>query len=137
MKYTTQQFMAMTIWGESRGENLYSQFLTGWTIHNRWWEKGWYGDTIKDVILKPKQFSCWNEGDPNRVKMLLEMDKCEDGGCSKEMDQAMYIADGILTGRVINTSQGVNHYHANTVKPFWAKGREPLIVEGNHLFYKL
>jgi hypothetical protein len=32
---------------------------------------------------------------------------------------------------------GANHYHANSVKPYWIKGKTPTKIIGNHLFYKL
>ena len=31
----------------------------------------------------------------------------------------------------------LNHYHADYVKPYWAKGKKPVAVIGKHKFYKL
>lgn len=61
---------AMAIWGEARGECLASKMGVAWTIINRVRRNGWFGKGLVGVILKPKQFSCFNEGDPNRDKML-------------------------------------------------------------------
>lgn len=61
---------AMAIWGEARGDCLASKMGVAWTIINRVRRGGWYGSGLRGVILKPKQFSCFNHGDPNREKML-------------------------------------------------------------------
>lgn len=50
-------------------------------IMNRVNRGGWYGASIKDVVLKPYQFSCWNATDPNRAKIdaLTEADLAASG----------------------------------------------------------
>jgi len=32
--------------------------------------------------------------------------------------------------------EGVMHYHAAEVSPFWAEGHEPVKQIGNHVFYE-
>ena len=60
---------AKTIWAEARGEPLDGQIAVANVILNRARQGGWWGDDVVKVCRKPKQFSCWNDGDPNRAKM--------------------------------------------------------------------
>ena len=60
---------AKTIWAEARGEPLEGQIAVANVILNRARQGGWWGDDIAEVCCKPKQFSCWNGGDPNRARM--------------------------------------------------------------------
>ena len=60
---------AKTIWAEARGEPLEGQIAVSNVILNRARQGGWWGDDVVKVCRKPKQFSCWNKGDPNRAKM--------------------------------------------------------------------
>jgi len=60
---------AKTIWAEARGEPLEGQIAVANVILNRARQGGWWGDDVAGVCCKPKQFSCWNESDPNRAKM--------------------------------------------------------------------
>lgn len=74
--------LALTLWGEARGEPIDGKKAVAWVVRNRM-EKAaaWkaargrnhplYGDgTVQGVVLRPWQFSCWNKGDPNMPKML-------------------------------------------------------------------
>ena len=60
---------AKTIWAEARGEPLEGQIAVANVILNRARQGGWWGDDVAGVCCKSKQFSCWNEGDPNRARM--------------------------------------------------------------------
>ena len=62
--------LAMLIWGEARGENAEGKLAVGWVVRNRTALQPRFGIGWKGVILKPWQFSCFNENDPNRVKLL-------------------------------------------------------------------
>lgn len=58
----------ITIWQESRGEPYEGKVAVGEVFRNRMRERGFFGDgTLAGTLLKSKQFSGWNEGDPNRI----------------------------------------------------------------------
>jgi spore germination cell wall hydrolase CwlJ-like protein len=59
---------ARTLYGEARGETEIGQRAVAWVMRNRLYS-GKYGHTLASVCMWPLQFSCWNEKDPNRVKM--------------------------------------------------------------------
>ena len=62
--------MAGTLWGEARNQGDEGMIAVGNVIMNRVKAKSWYGDHIKGVCLKAWQFSCWNDDDPNKEKIL-------------------------------------------------------------------
>ena len=120
---------AKTIWGESRGESIEGQIAVAHVIVNRAARGGWWGSTIPGVCVKPKQFSCWNEGDPNRAKMGdIDLD-------DHAFARAVSIAAGVLSGDLPDTTGGATHYHTAAIAPSWATGHEPSARVGNHVFY--
>ena len=65
-----RDILARTLWGEARGEGFDGQIAVAWTIRNRVFDgkaKSWWGEGYAEVCLKPWQFSCWNQNDPNYV----------------------------------------------------------------------
>jgi cell wall hydrolase len=73
--------LAQTIWGEARGERLEGRAAVGYVIlHRADLARDWlrryrrrhilYGDgSVAGACLQRLQFSCWNEGDPNRAHL--------------------------------------------------------------------
>jgi len=123
--------MARTIWGEARGEGQLGMQAVANVIMNRVNRGGWWGATISDVVLKPYQFSTWNESDANRNK-ARSVDTS---------DQAFWTASKIASmaynGQLTDVTNGATHYHAKSVTPAWAVGQTPVATIGNHVFYKL
>ena len=122
--------LAMVIYGEARGEPIEGQVAIGNVIKNRLENKERFGGNWKEVILKKWQFSCFNENDPNRVKMLdPELDIWE---------QCYVIADAIFFDHFRDNVSGANHYvNPKIAQPKWIEGGKPVKVIGNHSFYKL
>jgi spore germination cell wall hydrolase CwlJ-like protein len=65
---------ALCIWREARGSSFLAKVCVGWVILNRVARGGWWGDTVRFVILKPWQFSSFNESDPNSAKYPADND---------------------------------------------------------------
>lgn len=121
-------YMARTIYGEARGEGTRGMQAVGNVIMNRVKAGGWYGASIKDVVLKPYQFSCWNEGDPNRTIIL--------NATAAQLSSARNIAAKIIDGTLSDITGGATHYHAKSITPYWAKTLTKTATIGNHIFYK-
>lgn len=121
-------YMARTIYGEARGEGMQGMQAVGNVIMNRVKQGGWYGASVKDVVLKPYQFSCWNEGDPNRQKILNATDA--------QLATARSIAEKIIDGILGDITGGATHYHAKSINPYWAASMTKTVTIGNHIFYK-
>jgi spore germination cell wall hydrolase CwlJ-like protein len=154
--------LAQTIWGEARQEGTKGMIAVGNVIKNRAEaNKKMFGQGIKGVALKPKQFSCWNEGDPNREKLkdilqydkLVSMRKSPTGEPFNEWFQkfkntgeyleyksylkAKEIAKQVLDGTVPDPTKGAVYYHTLDVKPIWRTKLDQVAQYGNHVFYTL
>lgn len=122
---------AETVYGEARGESAEGRVAVACVIRNRWLKGFRRAHTVTEVCLAPKQFSCWNESDPNR-KILDN----EDYGCLEPvffgcLESMRYV----LLHPSFDPTKGSLHYHAKQVKPNWSEGKTPVYVVGNHMFY--
>lgn len=120
-------YLARTIYGEARGEGIKGMQAVANVVMNRVKAASWYGASVKDVCLKPKQFSCWNEGDPNRAVILAATDA--------QLATARSIAEQAIAGTLPDITGGATHYHAKSVNPYWATSMTKTATIGNHVFY--
>jgi spore germination cell wall hydrolase CwlJ-like protein len=127
--------LARTLWGEARGESVRGIEAVAAVVLNRVAvarARGgfWWGGSVADVCRKPRQFSCWNEGDPNRVKLLAV------GADDPVFNTCRRIARRAVAGLLDDPTGGATHYHARGIEPRWAVGRSPCAEIGRHLFYR-
>ncbi len=136
MNAQDRDVLARTLYGEARGEYARSGIAAfiaiGNVVMNRVQRGGWYGRTVAEVCLKPQQFSCWNEGDPNRFLL----DKA-DLGTNSLFRLITTVVENLDSQRWPDLTGGCDHYHAASCHPSWAKGRNVQVHLGNHLFYQL
>ena len=121
--------MARTLWGEARGEGATGMQAVANVISNRVKRGGWYGATYQEVCLKPYQFSCWNDTDPNYNK-LLNVNKSD-----SQFAQAVQIATKAYNGELDDITGGAINYHAKNANPYWSKTMTKTARIGNHIFY--
>lgn len=126
--------LARTIYGEARGETVRGKEAVACVILNRVArakKRGgyWWGETVEQVCLKPWQFSCWNENDPNRPKIV----NVEPG--HRVFDVCLRIARRAVSGCLQDPTQGAMHYHTQDANPPWSRGRPASAEIGRHLFY--
>jgi spore germination cell wall hydrolase CwlJ-like protein len=139
MSKGSTEILARTIFGEARGEykdfegGLASLIAVGNVVMNRAGLKGTYGQSIEEICLKPRQFSCWNTGDPNRA--LLMQDIIAD----PIFALCRLVAAKVVSGEWPDLTKGSDHYHAITLPavPTWARNQKPKARFGQHLFYQL
>lgn len=128
--------LARTIYGEARGEygncegGICSLIAVGNVVMNRVKAKTWFGNSIQDVCYKPKQFSCWNDGDPN---LPLLQGKIID----PIFDICTEVASKVASDEWPDITKGSDHYHTVSISPDWAAGQKPKVRIAKHLFYKL
>lgn len=130
--------LARTIWGEARGEPNADAGMraVAHVVLNRRDHPCWWGRSVKGVCLKPFQFSCWNESDPNRTKLLAV------GTGDAVFALALSIAAELValdpTNRArIDTTGGATHYYArNIAAPAWTAHAVLTVRIGNHVFFK-
>ena len=118
--------LAKTIYGEARGENIETMFSVGWVIRNRL-KSGRHGNTYKDVVLQPKQFSCWNKNDPN-YKIIKGKIK------GRLWEVCIGVAIVVMqSAEKHNPVMGVRHYYDKSLDsnpPYWAEEGESMSVYG-------
>ena len=144
-----QDILALTLFGEARGEPIEGQIAVGQVIRNRVridigndGRPDWWGEGYRGVCLAPKQFSCWNDGDPtqnsvlSRAKVLRGQADNTGGGADRMMAQLLWIADGITRSYVDDDLRGATHYHADSLLPKWAKSMIVVARKGHHIFYR-
>lgn len=125
----TLDVLARTIWGEARGEGRAGMQAVACAILNRAKDPGWWGRSVAEVCLKPWQFSCWLESDPNRAKLLAVTAQ------DRQFAQALDLAQAALAGDLADYTFGATHYHMVEIAPGWASGHTPCAVIGRHAFY--
>ena len=127
------EVMALTVWGEARGEGPDGQKAVAWTIMNRANDPGkdWWGDTIRDVCLKKWQFSVWNDNDPNRAKMLSLSPQ------DPLLNGIRQICSDTIAGNIPTPIGKCTHYCTSVSTPDWKQGRSPAFTIGRHDFYDI
>lgn len=125
----TVDTLARTLWGEARGETKAGREAIASVILNRLKKPSRFGKSIEEVCLKPAQFSCWNDGDPNLPK-LKKVDKS-----NPIFAECVAIAENAVQGLLADSVIGADHYHTTGVSPTWSHGKTPCITIGNHLFF--
>lgn len=120
---TDVQLLALLLHGEARGESPAGMVAVAHVIVNRVGKRTWYGSSLRDVILKPWQFSYFNE---------LSAVPRVDNSCS-------VIAELVLSGLTVDASQGATHYWSRTIlktPPAWATDMIETVRLGGHVFCK-
>lgn len=131
--------LARTIYGEARGEKAIGQKAVACVILNRFKSKKGYlkGETISETCKKHAtdrrtgrvvyQFSCWDPQDPN-YKIIKD-------ATPEKLGESYEVAKEALSGVYKDITCGSLHYHALDVSPWWARGKKPVVMLGNHVFY--
>jgi N-acetylmuramoyl-L-alanine amidase len=141
-KLSDRQILGLTGYGEARGEPIEGIVGVMSAIKNRV-KEGRFGKGYSGVCLKPKQFSCWNENDPNRQLLLSGAESILSGSQAlpRALELCLFLADGIIREIVSDNTKGSNHYLTrklyNEAPPSWAKGQSPKALLGNHIFLHL
>ena len=126
---TETEILAKTLYGEARGEGISGLEAVANVILNRVKHPCWWGKNIREVCLKPMQFSCWNIDDPNRKKLMADLSD------DPIFDVCRRIAVRAIRGLLKDTTKGSTHYHALKSHPKWANALVPNAQIGNHIFY--
>lgn len=127
------QIMALTVYGEARGETSLGRDAVAWVIFNRSNKPSWWGSDIKSVCLAPYQFSCWNKDDPN-YKRLIDPITLSDRTYKTIQDACNLI----INGKGIDPTHGSTHYCVTSIidKTKWTKTAEKTVVIGSHTFFR-
>jgi len=117
-----EHILAKNIYYESGVEGYSGKLAVAQVTLNRL-ESGKWGNTIKEVVYSPSQFS-WT------LKKKLE----EPSGALWE--ESKRVARDFNRGLRIKELDSATSYHSDSVKPKWAVCGEPIIKIGKHIFYR-
>ncbi len=123
------QVAARTLWGEVRGEPEEGQRAVAHVLWNRL-RTGRWGKNLALVCMKRKQFSCWNDDDPQRDRMAAITD--DDVAIQK------YVALLLATKHAADDPvEGALFYFSDSMKdpPSWAASMKFVRKIGHHAFY--
>lgn len=135
---------ALTVFREAANQGACGQIAVASVIRNRADQHmDQYGKTVKEVCLKPLQFSCWNDDKTeNHTALMQDATQLMDSGImSINLEQALYIVEGVLSFKLLDNTRGSTHYMTKALfdsnPPSWAKGMKPRAEIGAHVFFKL
>jgi len=132
-------YLALTMWGEARSHGETGMRAVGHVIVNRAivGANMWGGSEIRNVATHPYQFSCWNQNDPNRERMLNVHRLVPQSPDGQAWKLAQAIAVQILTGNSNDPTHGATMYHTTEVQPSWSRSSRHRQVANvaNHVFY--
>lgn len=127
------RLLAATAWGEARSEGEHGMRAVAHVMVNRIGDR--FGQTLREVVLAPKQFSVWNRGDPNR-RLVQNPERYAAGGSAAETwEAAQRIAREVLSGQSVDPTGGALFYHTRAIRPSWSRYGHGRQIIGAHIFY--
>ena len=130
-KFSDQEILAKTAWGENRGGGNDGMQSVINVIVNRAKTPCWWGTSIRSVCIKPMQFDCWNDNDPNLEKLIAV--NINDGAYATAIDLSIQA----IAGKLPDITNGACYYFAKSMNPWplWARGKLPCADIANQLFF--
>jgi len=127
--FSDTEIMAKTLFGEARGSALETKQAVANVIMNRVKEPRWWGSDVRSVCLKPYQFSCWNQSDPNRPVIVAAT------AADPVYEQCLELASRAMAGNLPDSTGGCDSYCVVGTNPAWAQKLTPYFTSGNMNFY--
>ena len=134
-----EKILARTMYGEARNQGWKGMEAVALVILNRLAVSKqkkiyWWGNSIEEICLSPSQFTCWKYDDANRKRISVATIEDE------IFEIALEIAEDAVSGLLIHDrTNGATHYYnpaAVQFSPAWAIGESPLVIIGDHHFYR-
>jgi len=127
------QWAVLTILQEARNQTYDGMIAVAEVIRNRMDSKFYSDGSVVGTVLRDRQFSGWNNSDPNRIicgKYSLD---------DPRVVQAIRAWKTAINNKTDLTS-GALFYHARTMSPFpdWSKDASIMrtTMIGDHIFYR-
>ena len=134
------QLFAGLIYGEARGESWLGKLAVGQVVRNRVQRPGFWnwGENWREVILAPKQFSCFEDSNLEKIVLAKKRRKHD-----FTWQECWSIAELVYLDRIKDRFNGATHYCAKyllekgNTPPKWVKSEhiKYLGTIGKHSFY--
>ena len=111
--------VARTIYAEASGESFEGKLAVASVIYTR---AGKNIRKVVDVILKPRQFSCWNDGN------------IPEEGSGQAWVDSVLVAEQLLSGKFKPTVKATHYYNPRKTSPKWARNQPVVAMIGSHKF---
>ncbi len=132
---THELLIALTLWYEARSEGPVGMQAVASVIYLRAYARGGTAPpsphTLARVCSARKQFSCWELRDGQLRPTQRAVPREDDA----QFIYCKQLARNMVTGMFVPTVEAT-HYHASSVRPYWASSMSLVSRIGNHLFYK-
>jgi len=132
----TYILLARMLLGEAEGCSKIEKIAIAYTAINRANDgKKWNGETLRESILMPRQYSCFNK-DSKKSRVLQNPLRYN----AQEFLSCLKLSREILGNKYSDPTNGATHYYnPKLVKtPYWAKKLIKIgkIKDSHHIFYK-
>jgi hypothetical protein len=97
------ELLSLCVWREARGEGLLGKRGVCHVVKNRSDQQGWWGTSVKSIILHPWQFSSFNENDPNADKWPADNDP--------SYSDSLTVSEDVLVNGDGDITNGAQYYH--------------------------
>lgn len=129
--YSEEEWLALNIFHEARGESLTGMAAVAIVTLNRVEDSG-YPNTIEGVVTQNKQFSWYDtkEHRPSSERNMYEF-------CLVVSKSFIALWNNIKFKSSIDNSKlgKIKWYHNKEVSPDWSNNKEYVMSIGNHKFY--
>ena len=124
--------LALNVYYEARGEPLAGQYAVAEVTMNRVASPRYPG-TVCEVVYEKRWDRLRNRYVGAFSWTEFDVVPRPEG---EEWLRARKAAEAVYFGRQASQLNGAMHYHANYIKPSWARGRRPIAQIGRHVFYE-
>lgn len=114
--------LSLNVYWEARNQPLAGQLAVAQVTMNRVHDPRW-PDNVCEVVYDHKQFSWYWDGKSDIPKE------------EKAWELAMLVASAAMAGSGHAELEGVTHYHAVYVQPYWKDSMARVAQIGDHVFY--
>jgi spore germination cell wall hydrolase CwlJ-like protein len=102
-----------------------------------------FPDSVCEVVLQAQMKPSWRDGTPTPIRNKCQFSWYCDGKSDEVKDEKTYqkildFARLIMHNDIqfVDITDGATHYHADYVKPDWAKTKTRTTEIGDHIFYR-
>ena len=140
-EFSEEVLMTGLMYGEARMtensevDELREYIAIGQVVLNRVHSQR-YPRSVKEVILQPLQFTCFNENDPNSDKIWVFL---KNQSPAKLYERMMLCSTLVINGLAADLVKGATNYVSTTFyrkapAGHWCKKMKPVLRVGGHVF---